>query len=227
MANLTIYLILSFLIGIFPSLFWLGFYLRKDPRPEPVRALTIVFLLGAFFTLPAVVLELGWRALFPNAAIVNLFTFALIEELAKFSGASFWVTKTRFFDEKSDPFVYLITSAMGFAMVENTLIFFSEVISKEFLLASLIGSGFLRFLGATFLHLFSSGVLGFFWAYSILQEKKLLLYLGFLISTLLHFLFNFAIISLEKTYFVFILSFLVLGLFVIGLLYKNLRYKNY
>ena len=247
MANLTLEALIAFTLGVLPSFAWLSFYLRKDPRPEPKRAILTVFLLGAMFTILAIALEIIWLRLgiSPERGLLTLVALAAIEEASKFSAASFWVPKTKYFDEKTDPFLYLITAAMGFAMVENILILASEIFSvKTFsiLLYALTGMSVLRFLGATFLHSLSSGILGFFWAYAIIKERKALLFLGFILATGLHSLFNLAIILLKesrgfsapafslfgnKMFFTFTFCFIILGLIVISYLYKKLRYKNY
>ena len=247
MANLTLEILSAFFLGILLSFAWLSFYLRKDPRPEPKKEILIVFLLGAFFTIPAIILEIVWlkTGLSPENSLLTIIVLAAIEEASKFSAAGLWVPKTKYFDEETDPFLYLITAAMGFAMIENIFILISEIYSvKTFsiLLYALTGTSILRFLGATFLHSLSSGVLGFFWAYAIIKERKSLLLLGFILATSLHSLFNLAIIFFKesknssfpilsffgnRTFLTFTSLFIISGLLVIGYLYKKLRSKNY
>ena len=228
MVNFLLETILALTLGILPSLFWLNFYLKKDPRPEPKKAILTVFLLGAFFTIPAASLELFYLKFFNGTTLIALVVFAFIEEAAKFLATEFWVPYTRFFDEKTDPFFYMITAAMGFALVENILTLFSNLTgSHELVFFPIITTGLFRFLGATFLHSLASGILGFFWAYAILRERESILVFGFFAAVLLHSLFNFAIISMKARFFDFIFAFLILGLVAIGLLYKKLVYKNY
>jgi RsiW-degrading membrane proteinase PrsW (M82 family) len=100
-------------------------------------------------------------------------------------------------DEPIDAMIYMITSAMGFATIENALLFFRADFSADpldpwiFLL--------MRFLGATFLHALASGLLGFFLALVLFQKRnRFWLIFGLIIATSLHGLFNFVIIEIES-----------------------------
>ena len=102
------------------------------------------------------------------------------------------VLKNSELDEPVDLMLYMIIAGLGFAALENIL-----------LLVPTLGFGkvaalsFFRFIGATFLHALASGTLGYFLALSIYQTKKRtrLIVLGIAIATLLHGLYNFAIIK--------------------------------
>ncbi len=137
------------LLGLLPSLIWLGVYLRRARHPEPRRLLVLVFLLG-FIVTPFI----GWLELCMNnplSAGLNLVlkpssplcqsislpaflnvgensvlgfalffgAVALIEEVAKYLVVRLSVVGKREFDEPKDAMVYLIVAALGFAASEN------------------------------------------------------------------------------------------------------------
>ena len=93
--------------------------------------------------------------------------------------------------------IYLITAALGFAAVENSLFLIAALrqggLGTEFLL-----TGNFRFIGATLLHVASSALLGIFlaWAFCKLKKYKPFYFLaGLLTATLLHTMFNYLIIT--------------------------------
>ncbi len=243
MDSLVLERIIAFVLGILPIIVWLAFYLEEDPKPEPSKPIAIVFLLGIVFTIPAAASQIGYSKIidflkafvgelkiFAQNGVLALAVFAFIEELSKFVAADFWVSKTKYFDEETDPFIYLITAALGFALVENILIFTSETFLKSAgvnVFSVLTGASILRFLGANFLHTLSSGTLGFFWALAILKRNKWYLFWGFVLATGLHTIFNFAIINMSTSIYNFIIGFLVIGLIFVSIIYKRLQLKNY
>ncbi len=243
MDSIILTRIIAFILGIIPIIIWLVFYLEEDPQPEPTKPIIIVFLLGIIFTVPAAASQLSlnkiidfFKSFLGNSEILSqnsfivLASFAFIEELSKFVAADFWVSKTKYFDEETDPLIYLVTAALGFALVENILIFTSESFlnsSGTNVFSLLTSASILRFLGANFLHTLSSGALGFFWAFSILKRNKWYLFWGFIFAVGLHTIFNFAIINIGKEIYNFIILFLIIGLTFISILYKRLELKNY
>jgi len=205
MNHLINYLFYIF-FGILPSLIWLNFYLRKDVRPEPKSMILKIFFLGLLSTLPAFFLEIACFEEFKKLnfssftiLILNIFLgVALIEESLKFLVVKEKVLNNPEFDEPVDAMIYMIIAALGFAAGENILIllplksdFFYEIVSQ------VLGISILRFLGATFLHALSGATLGFFIGLSFFKKEKRpkLVFLGLTLSTLLHGLYNFSIIS--------------------------------
>ena len=152
-------ILLAIFLGILPSLIWLFFYLQEDPRPEPKRLILTTFFVGGLMALPVVALQfLTQDALaFFNLknVIISIAALALIEEVFKFI-AAYWVTyKNPEFNEPVDAMIYMITAALGFAMVENLFIMGNSVAFNTLAL---------RFIGATLLHSLASGLLGYYWA---------------------------------------------------------------
>lgn len=192
--------------GILPALLWLRFWLREDGRrPEPPALLMASFLSGMAAVFLAAALEQGACLLFesPLCGIAEgdeflAVTLAFIEETIKFLMVFLIVFHTKFFDEPVDALIYLITAALGFAAMENTLYLFEAVLDQGILMA--IISGNLRFIGATVLHVAASAVVGIFVAFSFYRsvgEKVFWTLAGITIAVLLHALFNIFIIKAE------------------------------
>ena len=220
-----IFFISSFL-GILPIVLWLVFFLWQDIlKPEPLKWLMILFGLGILIT-PLVwygeglYLKLLRVDLNVSLSVFNIILvyggIAIIEELTKFFSAYFILKKNKHFDEAIDAMIYLIVLALGFGLVENILAASQEIVEGGILLPVLQTMS-LRFVGANLLHALSSGIIGFFWALSLLKKKKSYLYWGLILGIVLHFFFNLVIIRFGGTA-VFLIS---LGLFLVtvGLLW--------
>lgn len=204
--------------GFLPSLLWLWFWLKEDHQnPEPKKMIFATFICGGLSVFLAFFLEklsspdfsvssleninidfssLG-EALRLSLPILSLFfVWALIEEFVKYLAALIAAFRSKQFDEPVDSMIYMITAALGFAAVENSLFLLKTLNigmnGFEFLL-----NGNLRFLGATLLHIFSSAVIGAAIGLSFQMtgwKKSLRIILGVLLASLLHAFFNFFII---------------------------------
>jgi len=175
-------LIIASLCGILPIALWLIFFLWQDiKKPEPLKWIGILFLLG-MVTTPFVwfienyfinLLQVDINNTLP--LFISAFIYlgvAGIEELAKFFSAALVLKKNKYFDEAIDAMIYLIVVALGFAVVENILIFYQGISSGEHFLATFQVTT-LRFVGANLLHALSSGIIGFFWALKLVTGKKI------------------------------------------------------
>lgn len=210
------------LFGVAPSLIWLGYYLRKDSHPEPNRMILKIFIYGMLSAFPAVLLELGFFDVVKNltlplaaSSLINTFLgIALVEEGLKYLVVKHKVLNSACLDEPLDIMLYMIIAGLGFAALENILVFFA--LGPKFLMGETLSLGIFRFLGATFLHALSSGLFGFFIALSFCQKKnrKKLFLTGLLLATALHGLFNFIIINVEGNLKIFLLSLVMLILAV-------------
>ena len=218
---------LYLLLGLLPSLIWLSFYLKKDNHPESKRMILIVFLLGVFISLPVIILEKGLSCFLTKLTLpLTLFTFilfvnaALVEELLKYSVVKIKVLKSSEFDEPVDSLIYMIVVALGFAAIENILILFK--LNSIFSLSSILFITLLRFLGATFLHALTSGIIGYFLALSLYQARKRFLIQGIIIAITLHGFYNFFIMRIEQA-----LSFFLLVILLISLaIFLNFAFKR-
>lgn len=182
--------------GFIPSLLWLWFWLKEDSHPEPRAVLISAFIAGMIVVPLAIVLE--YIVSFPIGLTggLSLLAWAFIEEILKYVA----VRKTAFckscFDEPVDAIIYMITAALGFASLENTLFIIKTFHSGGIL--SGIDIGNMRFIGATLLHTASSAIVGAFIAFSLRKNKKNLkrnTLIGILVAGFLHFAFNYLIIE--------------------------------
>lgn len=196
----------AILAGIVPALFWLWFWLHEDKaKPEPKALIGEVFILGCLVVIPAYFLEKFFNVnntpLFQNNLLTLFLFWAIIEETLKYLAVYWGSLRTRFYDEPVDAMIYMITGALGFAAVENTLFILSALQtgasgSLEYLL-----TGNYRFLGATLVHIVASAIIGGIIGltfYSRRLKKVIYLCLGLATAIILHALFNYSIIKSDS-----------------------------
>lgn len=191
-------LFFSLLGGILPALLWLWFWLREDRlHPEPRSLIIATFLGGMLAVLPALPAEQWiWNAT-SNMTVV-IIAWAIIEETLKYGGAYFAALRKRENDEPIDSLIYLITAALGFAALENTLFLAGAFKTGGF--ANGLDLGVLRFVGASLLHVLTSGTMGFFLALGFYRGrllKRLDWVLGLSAAIALHAIFNLYILKSE------------------------------
>jgi protease PrsW len=192
--------------GILPALFWLWFWLQEDKlHPEPRGRILFAFW-GGMMAVPLVYpLE---RLIFEHFGLSNstFFMWAIVEEAAKYAIVAITALHSKAFDEPIDALEYLITTALGFAAIENTFFILNPLLDGDAFRGVLTGN--MRFVGASLLHVVSSGVLG----YCIGREfyRGIFAKIGWRIVGLcsaiaLHTVFNLFIIyeNGEKTFIVF------------------------
>jgi len=192
--------------GILPAVLWLWFWLKEDSRkPEPRGLIMLSFIAGMIGV--AIVLPLEKMAFnFFDEGIILITVWAAIEELVKFGAISIVALKSRFFDEPIDALIYMITVALGFAAIENSLFLLEPLMNGEAVVGFLTGN--LRYIGATLLHVAASGAIGVAMGLSFYKgkfTKTISTLAGLVIAIALHTLFNFFIInsSGENTFIVF------------------------
>jgi len=180
-----------------------------------------IFFYGMLSAIPAIFVELGF---FHELGKLNLSSYlasflnvfigvALTEELLKYSIVKIKVLNSSELDEPVDVMLYMIIAALGFAALENLLIFLSsETYFLEF--GETLTLAIFRFISATFLHALTSGTLGYFMAVDFFKAKKrsIFLFLGFLIVTMLHGLYNFYIIIGEGYSKLIVPTIIIIGL---------------
>jgi len=207
----------SVFLGFFLSAIWLVFFLLEDKqKPEPKIAITKTFILGMASALVAAGISKAFLYIAPalgvlDYSVMSIGVHALIEELVKFLAVFIFISQTRHFDEPIDRIIYMITAALGFAVVEN---FFFIMGAAS--LAEIIKISVLRFIGATLMHSLSSGILGSMWA-----KGRLLL--GIALATIIHIIFNLLILDFGPKFYPTV--FLVFVAFV--LFYEFDRIKTY
>lgn len=188
-------LTIALLGGILPALLWLWFWLREDRlNPEPRQLIILSFLVGMGVVFLALPLE-RYTEKFAQGTLALVVAWSAIEELLKLTGAYFAGLHNKNCDEPIDPMIYLITTALGFAAMENALFLINSL--NENLLSAFI-TGNLRFIGASLLHVLASGTIGFFMAYAFTKSrlsKIIHLLIGTGLAVALHSTFNFFIIN--------------------------------
>jgi RsiW-degrading membrane proteinase PrsW (M82 family) len=220
-------IVLAFIVGIIPSLFWLWFWLKEQEDPEPQGLLALVFIMGMI----AVIFVLPIQKLIQSYVSSNnadLILWAGTEEIFKYLAVLIILYKTNYADRPIDWPIYLITAALGFATLENALFLIKPLstlneTTSMFTVASL---GQLRFLGSTLLHTISSGTIGIAIGISFYLDgwkKKWYLVAGFLMAITLHTVFNFFIIRNDGNDFLKVFAFLWVVTIIIMLLFEKVR----
>lgn len=189
-------LLYALLGGILPVLLWLWFWLKEDAHhPEPRGLIMLSFIAGMAIIAIAIPLEkLAYGALPDRTQL--LIAWAIIEEILKFAAVLFVAIRSRFFDEPADALVYMITAALGFAAIENTLFLIAPFANGEF--ATGVMTGNLRYVGAALLHTAASGTVGIALGLAYYRGRAMKLFaslVGLSIAIFLHAVFNFFIIQ--------------------------------
>ena len=118
----------------------------------------------------------------------------------------------------------MITIALGFAALENTLYLFN-IIDIHDIPNSLV-TGNLRFLGATLLHVLASGTVGVcvaFAYYSSALIKTLAGLFGLCMAIVLHAIFNFFIIGGSGQTILGVFLFVWMGIIVLLLFFEKIK----
>lgn len=215
---------LAFLGGIIPALIWLWFWLKEaNKKTEPTGVLTIIFILGMLGVIIVLQIERFIQNQIESHSL-ELISWAAAEEIIKYLAVLVIIYKTNYIKKPLDWPIYMITAAVGFAAMENTL-FLIKPISLGETTVSLI-TGQLRFLGSTLLHTISSGVLGISigLAYFMSENKKKMhIFIGIILAVVLHSLFNFFIIKNDGNDFLKVFAFLWVATIIVMLLFEKLR----
>jgi len=224
---------LAFLGGIIPALLWLWFWLKEDEEnPEPAGLLAIVFIMG----MAAVMIVLPIQKFIQtqiSSTDWQLVLWVCAEEIIKYIVVLIVLYKTNHIEEPIDWPIYLITAALGFAALENTLFLIKPLTLGQDVVGLMTSQ--LRFLGSTLLHTVSSGILGIALGISLhlkWLEKKIYLFIGLTLAIALHSTFNFFIIKVkvgDGSYFLEILKifgFLWVVTIIVMLLYEKVRRMN-
>jgi RsiW-degrading membrane proteinase PrsW (M82 family) len=214
--------------GVAAATIWLTEFLRLDKLPEPVKMILKIFFFGVLVTVPVFLFEYGLAYLISSASAsipLNIakilywfLAISLVEEYFKYFVVSRVVLKSSEFDEPVDCMIYMITSAMGFAALENILYLLppaGKMFSLDQTIINSASIGFFRFIGATFLHALCSALIGYFLALSIYENRRSLAALGIFFAACLHGLYNFSIMELSSDLKIAIPTVILLGLAVL------------
>ena len=217
-------LVIAFLGGLIPSLLWLWFWLREDDKhPEPKSMLSIVFIMGMLAVMVVLPIQKFIQTHIASSQL-ELILWASAEEILKYLAVLVILYKTNIADEPVDWPIYLVTAALGFAALENTLFLIKMYPISGTTVALLTGQ--LRFMGSTLLHTISSGIIGIAIGLSFFMKewkKEWFLLVGFIVAITLHSAFNFFIISGNGSNVLRILAFLWVVTIIVMLLFEKVR----
>ncbi len=214
-----------YLFGFLPSIIWLLFYLRKDVHPESNKQILKVFFYGMIAGLCAIFIEMMFKEILSPKSLLYIFIGgAFVEEYLKYLVIKFEILKNSELDEPFDFMIYMIISALGFAALENILILYKYHPFLELLKTLNITTW--RFLTGTFLHTLSSGILGYFLAFSFfdLKNQKKIFLIGLCLASVLHGFYNLFIIKGDGWTLIFILPITALFILICCKKLKNKRY---
>ncbi len=221
----------AFLGGLIPSLIWLYFWHRENQKnPQSKSTVLLAFFGGIVAVSISLVLEkfafsnghsmlsslnffkplLEWlknvsieNAIEYNKLILVVVFAPFIEEISKFLMALLFVLGPKREKWPIDPIILMITTALGFSALENSL-FLMEPFIKGQMIEGII-TGNLRFIGATLLHTVSSATIGFFIGFNFFDKfshKVLWTILGVLCAIIVHAIFNFLMIGSDQSSFI-------------------------
>ena len=220
----------AFVGGVLPALLWLWFWLKEDAKkPEPRRLIAAAFLGGIIIIPIALFLERSFHVYVPEGPFL-ITIWAIIEEVLKYAVAyfvafrAFCIDKSLCLDEPVDPLIYLITVAIGFAAIENTL-FLLEPLSNGDTIATIV-TGDLRFIGATLLHIVASGAIGVAMSLTYYKRatiKRIAIWIGLFTAVVLHILFNLSIIKGNGDNLFIIFGFLWIGVIILLLFFEKTK----
>jgi protease PrsW len=197
----------ALLIGFIPVCIWVVFWLFEDARrPEPHGLLFRAFFAGMLAVVLVLPLQHLALQLLPGASItettlVLILVWAAIEEIMKLLVPALIVLRHPAVNEPIDFPIYLITAALGFAALENTLFVLTPFGDGEFLNGFITGN--LRFFGATLIHVLSTALIGGALAFAFYRNaftKIMYATGGVILATVLHTIFNFTIINTHADY---------------------------
>ena len=216
----------AFLGGILPAIVWLIFWLREDKNnPEPKRLIALTFILG----MVSVIFVLPFQKIvdnqFPNMVMAAIVLWVILEEVFKFIAGYMGGLSSVEDNEPIDPLIYMITAALGFSALENALFIFQPLLLEDTVLGIITGN--LRFVGASLLHVVSSGIIGAALGFSFYQPtiKRIpIVSLAVALAIVFHLTFNLFIIHFGETGTMMALGMVWTGVVVILLAFEKTKY---
>ena len=207
--------VINFILALVPALILLGYFYKRDPRPEPRQTVTKAFLWGIAATLPALFIEMLFSSLTPSglhplasAAIRAFLIAALVEESCKMAVVNKFIYHLPEFDEVNDGVVYTMAAGLGFAFLENILYSMNSGHSWSLLI--------MRGLTSVPLHGLASGLMGYYIGKSKFAQRDYRM-IGLLWAVFYHGLYDFFLFTETA------LAWLTIPLLLI--LYKHTRSK--
>jgi RsiW-degrading membrane proteinase PrsW (M82 family) len=178
--------------GIAPGVALLSyFYLKVEYETEPLSFVLRIFLIGALLVFPIMFIQYVLRAegVAASTVVRAFFLSGLLEEFIKWFVVYFFVYDHHEFDEPYDGIVYSASVSLGFATMENIL----------YLLANGVEFAVTRALLPVSSHALFAVIMGFYFGKAkFTRKKRRYLFLAFLLSFLLHGMYDFILLTQEK-----------------------------
>ena len=218
-------LAIAIALGVIPAILWLIFWLREDDQGnrKPLGLIALTFIAGMLAVLFVLPVEKFISTLTKdNVTLITL--WATSEEIIKYLAFIAIMNKSEYLSEPVDYAIYLMTAALGFAALENTLYLIRPGIMTDTTVAFLTGN--MRFLGSTLLHSVASGIIGMGIGLAYFKTKEarqLFGFIGFIMAVALHSVFNFFIMQKDGENFLQVFGFLWVITIIIMLLFERLR----
>ncbi|MES2470758.1 MAG: PrsW family glutamic-type intramembrane protease [Patescibacteria group bacterium] len=214
--------------GIIPALLWLWFWLREDNlHPEPRSVVMKAFIGGMVAIIFVIPLQFMATEYISDQRSLYI-VWAFIEEIIKLLAAYVFALRTRFLDEPIDDLIYLITTALGFAAIENTFYIFG-ILSRGDYIGSIV-TGNLRFIGATLVHVVASAIIGYAAARTFYYHRlvrTIAITAGIFIAGGLHALFNLNIMNANTAGKLKVFGVVWICTIIIMLLFERIKKLSY
>jgi len=226
MANLTLKdIAVASITGIIPALIWLWFWWKEDKGgdPEPIGLVIVSFIIGMIGVIVVLPIEKFFETIITNKTILT-FSWATAEEIIKFLAVFAIALQSRYIKRPIDVPMFFITSALGFAALENTLFLLQPEMVQNCIVSLITGN--LRFVGATLLHAISSSMIGIAIGLAFYKDrftKTIYIILGLLTAISLHAIFNLSIINGSRENVFTVFGFLWVVTIISMLLFEKLR----
>ncbi len=227
MADVTVTapnLLYALVGGILPALFWLWFWMQEDKlHPEPRGRVLLAFLGGMAAVILVYPLE-KWAFSYFGMTTKTLIIWAAAEEIAKYVMVTVTALRSKAFDEPIDAMEYLITTALGFAALENVLFILNPLLEGQAFQGLVTGN--MRFMGASLLHVVSSAVLGYCIGREFYGSKAWKISwhaIGLVVAIALHAVFNAFIIYDNGSKVFLVFSVVWIGALGILLLFEKIK----
>jgi protease PrsW len=203
------------LLAVAPTVFLLWFFYNQDRyKHESRKLLAVTFVLGALMIVPAILLELFLKDLFPEGVTVlgvfiyYLLEVALIEESLKFFAVRAYAYNSKMFVEPMDGLILGVAAALGFATVENIL----------YVLSSGVFTAIIRAITSVPSHALYGAIIGFYLGEAKFRKKPWLALKGLGAAIVLHAVFDTAASILPS-----VIAVVALVAFVLVLYYRVVK----
>ena len=144
--------------GIIPTFLWLWFWFHQyDEKPNTPTFLSFLYILG----MVCIILILPFKNVIQSSDLdpkEYILAFAAIEEIIKTIMTGLIAFRHSIIKRPTDYTLYLVTTALGFSALENTLYLIQPITQNN--ISFVLFTGNLRFIGATLLHTVCVAIVG-------------------------------------------------------------------